>query len=213
MAEEEKKEEKAAPSAAEGEKLGLLDTIIQEGKMARDESQLPYAKDLIGEFVTQILDEGMAVSADTVAMIEDRIAQIDELLTNQLNEIMHYDTFQKLEASWRGLNYLVMNTETGPSLKLRLLNIGKGELLSDLEKAAEFDQSQLFKKVYEEEYGTFGGHPYGLLVGDYEFGRHPQDMALLEKVSNVASAAHAPFISAAGAKLFDMGSFTELVYT
>jgi type VI secretion system protein ImpC len=210
MAEEEKKEEQAEAGAAEAEELGLLDTIIQEGKMARDESQLPYAKDLIGEFVTQILDEGMTVSADTVAMIEDRIAQIDELLTNQLNEIMHDDSFQNLEASWRGLNFLVMNTETGESLKLRLLNITKGELLSDLEKASEFDQSQLFKKVYEEEYGTFGGHPYGLLVGDFEFGRHPQDMALLEKVSNVAAAAHAPFISAANPKLFDMGSFTEL---
>jgi type VI secretion system protein ImpC len=210
MAEEEKKEEQAATGAAEGEELGLLDRIIQEGKMARDETQLPYAKDLIGEFVTQILDEGMAVSADTVAMIEDRIAQIDELLTNQLNEIMHVDEFQKLEASWRGLNYLVMNTETGTMLKLRLLNITKKELLSDLEKAAEFDQSQLFKKVYEEEYGTFGGHPYGLLVGDFEFGRHPQDMALIDKVSNVAAAAHAPFISAASPRLFDMGSFTEI---
>jgi len=210
MAEEEKKEEQAAEGAAEGEELGLLDTIIQEGKMARDESQLPYAKDLIGEFVTQILDEGMAVSADTVAMIEDRIAQIDELLTNQLNEIMHADDFQKLEASWRGLNYLVMNTETGEMLKLRLLNIAQKELLSDLEKAAEFDQSQLFKKLYEEEYGTFGGHPYGLLVGDYEFGRHPQDMALIEKISNVAAAAHAPFISAASPRLFDMGIFTEI---
>ena len=210
MAEEEKKEEQAATGAAEGEELGLLDRIIQEGKMARDETQLPYAKDLIGEFVTQILDEGMAVSADTVAMIEDRIARIDELLTNQLNEIMHVDEFQKLEASWRGLNYLVMNTETGTMLKLRLLNITKKELLSDLEKAAEFDQSQLFKKVYEEEYGTFGGHPYGLLVGDFEFGRHPQDMALIDKVSNVAAAAHAPFISAASPRLFDMGSFTEI---
>lgn len=207
---EEKKEEQAAAGAAEGEELGLLDSIIQEGNMARDESQLPYAKDLIGEFVTQILDEDMTVSTDTVAMIEDRIAQIDELLTNQLNEIMHTPDFQDLEASWRGLNYLVMNTETGVSLKLRLLNITKAELLSDLEKASEFDQSHLFKKVYEEEYGTFGGHPYGLLVGDYEFGRHPQDMALIEKISNVAAAAHAPFISAANTKLFDMGSFTEI---
>lgn len=214
MAEEEKKEEKkeeqAAEGAAEGEELGLLDKIMQEGKMARDESQLPYAKDLIGEFVTQILDEGMTVSADTVAMIEDRIAQIDELLTNQLNEIMHADDFQKLEASWRGFNYLVMNTETGEMLKVRVLNITQKELLSDLEKAAEFDQSQLFKKLYEEEYGTFGGHPYGLLVGDFEFGRHPQDMALIEKISNVAAAAHAPFIACANPKLFDMGSFTEI---
>ena len=188
----------------------LLDTIITKGRMARDDSQMPYAKDLIGELVTQILDEGMTVSADTGAMLTGRIAQIDQLITDQLNEIMHQPEFQKLEASWRGLSFLVMNTETGPMLKLRLLNITQKELLSDLEKAVEFDQSQMFKKVYEEEYGTFGGYPYTMLVGDYEFGRHPQDMALLEMLSNVAAAAHAPFIAMASPRLFDMDSFTEL---
>jgi type VI secretion system protein ImpC len=152
----------------------------------------------------------MTVSADTAAMINERIAQIDELLTKQLNEIFHNPSFQKLESSWRGLNYLVMNTETGPMLKLRLLNITQKELLNDLEKAVEFDQSNLFKKVYEEEYGTFGGNPYSMLVGDFEFGRHPQDMALLEKISNVAAAAHAPFIAGASPKLFDMDHFTQL---
>jgi type VI secretion system protein ImpC len=91
-----------------------------------------------------------------------------------------------------------------------MLNVTKKELLNDLEKATEFDQSDLFKKVYEEEYGTFGGHPFGMMVGDYAFGRHPQDVALLEKISNVAAAAHAPFVSGADAKLFDMDSFTEL---
>ncbi len=90
-----------------------------------------------------------------------------------------------------------MNTETGTTLKMRLLNVTKKELFKDLEKAVEFDQSALFKKIYEEEYGTFGGHPFSLLIGDYEFGRHPQDMALLEKISDVAAAAHAPFIAAA----------------
>jgi type VI secretion system protein ImpC len=95
-------------------------------------------------------------------------------------------------------------------MKIRLLNITKKELLGDLEKATEFDQSDLFKKVYEEEYGTFGGNPFGMMVGDYEFGRHPQDVALLEKISNVAAAAHAPFIAAASPKLFDMDGFTEL---
>jgi len=103
-----------------------------------------------------------------------------------------------------------MNTETGVMLKLRLLNVTAAELLKDLETAVEFDQSQLFKKVYEEEYGTFGGSPYTMLVGDFEFGRHPQDMALLEKLSNVAAAAHAPFIAAADPKMFDLGSFTKL---
>lgn len=190
--------------------LGLLDRIIVEGKMARDESQRPYATDLIGEFVNQVLDESMTTSKDTAVMINRRVAQIDELLSRQLNEIMHDSEFQKLEASWRGLNYLVSKTETSTSLKLRLLPITQKELLNDLTKATDFDQSNLFKKVYEEEYGTFGGHPYGMLIGDYEFGRHPQDIELLERLSNVAAAAHAPFIAAAGPKLFDMGSFTEL---
>jgi type VI secretion system protein ImpC len=187
-----------------------LDKIVSEGKMARDESQKAHAKDLIGEFVSEILDQSMTVSKDTVAMINLRIAQIDQLLSDQLDEIMHAEEVQKLEASWRGLHYLVMNTETGTQLKLRVVNVTKQEVVSDLEKATEFDQSVLFKKVYEEEYGTFGGHPYGLLIGDYEFGRHPQDMAMLEKISNVAAAAHAPFIAAASPKLFDMESFTEL---
>ncbi len=194
----------------QGGELTLLDKIVTEGRMIKDESQMPYARDLIGELVAQVLDEGMVISADTAAMINDRIAQIDELISNQLNEVMHTPELQKLEGSWRGLNYLVMNTETGVMLKLRLLNVTQKELLSDLEKAVEFDQSQLFKKLYEEEYGTFGGHPYTMLVGDYEFGRHPQDMALLEKISNVAAAAHAPFIAAASPKLFDMAGFTDL---
>ena len=206
MAEEQ--EGQVAEGAAED--LTLLDKIIQEGAMVRDENQVPYARDLIGEFVNQVLDEGMVVSADTAAMINEQIAKIDELLTKQLNEIFHNPEFQRLEASWRGLHFFVMNTETSTMLKLRLLNITKKELLNDLEKAVEFDQSNLFKKVYEEEYGTFGGHPYTMLVGDYEFGRHPQDMSLLEKLSGVAAAAHAPFIAAADPKLFDMGSFTQL---
>jgi len=123
---------------------------------------------------------------------------------------MHAPEFKKLEASWRGLSYLVMNSDTSTRLKVRLMNVTKNEVLNDLEKATEFDQSELFKKIYEEEYGTFGGNPYGLLIGDYEFGRNPQDIALLEKISNVAAAAHAPFIAAASPRLFDMDSFTEL---
>lgn len=213
MADKTPKEGAAAPeggAAAATTELSLLDRIIQDGKMARDESQQAYARDLVGEFVNQILDEGMTVSKDTVASIEARVAQIDQLLSDQLNEILHDEEFQRLEATWRGLHYLVMNTETSTRLKLRLLNATKKELLNDLEKATEFDQSALFKKIYEEEYGTFGGYPYGMLVGDYEFGRHPQDMALLEKLSGVAAAAHAPFISGASPRLFDMDSFTEL---
>lgn len=188
----------------------LLDQIIDKGKLARDESQKPRAKDLVGEFVHQILDEGMTVSKDTLSMIQAQIARIDELLSKQLDEVLHHPDFQRLEASWRGLHYFVMNTETSTGLKLRLLCATKQEVFRDLDQAIEFDQSQLFKKLYEEEYGTFGGYPFSFLVGDYEFGRNAQDMAFLERIAGVASAAHAPFIAAASPRLFDMDSFTEL---
>ncbi len=138
------------------------------------------------------------------------IAEIDKMLSAQLNEILHARSSRSSRPPGAGCTTWSIKTETGTRLKIRVLNVTKKELLKDLEKAAEFDQSALFKKIYEEEYGTFGGHPYGLLVGDYEFGRHPQDMALLEKLSNVAAAAHAPFVAAASPQLFDMDSFTEL---
>jgi type VI secretion system protein ImpC len=152
----------------------------------------------------------MVVSKDAEAMISQRIAAIDKLLSAQLNEILHHEDFQRLEGSWRGLFYLVMNTETSTMLKLRVLNVSKADLRKDLEKAVEFDQSALFKKVYEEEFGTFGGAPFGALVGDYEFGRHPQDMAMLEKISNVAAAAHAPFTAAASSEIFGLDGFQHI---
>jgi type VI secretion system protein ImpC len=188
----------------------LLDQILDEGRMVRDESQKPHAKDLISEFVAQILDQGMVIGKDTVTSIKARIAQIDELLSQQVTEILHHPDFQTIEASWRGLYHLVTKSETGAHLKIRLMNITKQEIVKDLEKATEFDQSMLFKRVYEDEYGTFGGNPFSLLVGGYEWGRHPQDVATLEKLSNVAAAAHAPFVSAASSKLFDWESYTEL---
>lgn len=189
----------------------LLEQLFVNGKMAREETQRAHAGELLTEFVNHVLDEnGGTVSGDVAALITTYIAHIDELLSAQVNEIMHHADFQKLESAWRGLAYLVFNTETNTMLKIRLLNVTKQELLKDLEKAAEFDQSAMFKKVYEEEYGTFGGAPYSVLVGDYEFGPLPQDMTLLEKISNVAAAAHAPFISAPSPTLFDMDSFTEL---
>ena len=198
-------------AAAAPAQLPVVDRFLQQGKIIRDDSQRHFALALLSEYATQVLDQGMTVGKDSVvAGIKARIAQIDEAITAQLNEVMHSPEFQKMEASWRGLHYLVMNSETGTMLKLRLMNVTKEELLSDMEKATEFDQSALFKKVYEEEYGTFGGNPFTILVGDYEFGRHPQDIALLEKVSSVAAAAHAPFVTAASPKLFDMDSFTEL---
>lgn len=199
--------DETTPAAAQE---SALDVLMTKGKLARDENQKPFARNLVTEFVNQVLEQGTVVSNDTVAFINQRIMELDDLITNQLNQIMHEPAFQKLEGSWRGLSYLVMNTETAVHLKLRLMNITKKELLDDLEKAVEFDQSQMFKKIYEEEYGTFGGHPYSCLIGDYEFTRHPQDMELLQKMSQVAAAAHAPFLTAADPKLFDLDSFEHL---
>lgn len=207
------KQETEAPVAGAvtvEEEKSLLDQILEEARMVRDETQKVWAKDIIGEFVSQVLEGTMTVSQDTEGMINARISQIDQLISAQLNEVMHHPDFQKLEGSWRGLNYLIQQSETGQSLKIRMMNVTKKDLLKDLEKAAEFDQSALFKKVYEDEFGMFGGSAFGALIGDYEFSTHPQDMALLSKISEVAAAAHAPFISAASPNMFGWESFNEL---
>ncbi len=200
----------AAASATELQQDDLLGKILSEGRLALDDYQKEQAKDMLGEFVSQVMAGELVMSRDMDSAINARIAAIDRLLSAQLNDIMHHEEFQKLEGSWRGLNYLVMNSETSAQLKIRVMNANKKELLKDLEKAAEFDQSALFKKVYEDEFGTFGGAPFGALLGDYEFGNNPQDMALLEKISQVAAAAHAPFISAAASSLFGWGEFSDL---
>lgn len=191
-------------------KVGVdLAKAVSKGKLVRDESQEQLAADMISEFVNQVTAKKV-VSHDSIAFISKRIAEIDQLLSDQLNEILHHPDFLKLEGSWRGLNYLVHSSETGSNLKLRVLNVSKEELRKDLERAIEFDQSALFKKVYEEEYGTFGGTPYSCLLGDFEFGRTPMDMSLLQKVAEVAAAAHAPFIAAADPSMFDMDSYVDL---
>jgi type VI secretion system protein ImpC len=210
MAENEKQVQPEAQAGEAQEEKSLLDQIIDDGRLAREKSQRDFAKDVVGEFVSQIMAGEMTVSKNTEAMINARISAIDKLISDQLNEVMHHEDFQKLEASWRGLQYLIDQSETGEQLKIRVMNVNKKDLLKDMEKASEFDQSTLFKKIYEEEFGMFGGASYGALIGDYEFTNHPQDLALLEKVSQVAAAAHAPFLSAAGPELFNFDSFTEL---
>jgi type VI secretion system protein ImpC len=199
-----------ATAPAQTAEVSLLDTVITQSRLGRDDAEKKRAKDLIGEFAALVLNDSKAVSKDVITTIEARIAELDRLLSEQLNEVLHHPEFQALEASWRGLHYLVSQTETSTSLKIAVLNATKKDLLKDARNASEFDQTTLFKKVYEEEYGTFGGFPFGLLIGDYEFGRHPEDMELLEKISDVAAAAHAPLIAAASPELLGWESFTEL---
>jgi type VI secretion system protein ImpC len=209
MSSEASKDKSVVTVEQQGES-DLLTRILDQGRLARSDVQVQQARDMIAEFVQEVMQGQLVVTKDMETAINTRIAEIDRLVSSQLNEIMHAEEFQKLEGSWRGLNHLVMNSETGTMLKIRVFNVSKKDLLKDLERAAEFDQSALFKKIYEEEFGMFGGHPYGAMVGDYEFSNHPQDIALLEKISQVAAAANAPFIGAASPQLFGWDNYQDL---
>lgn len=169
----------------------------------------------LGFFVTDVLgrlDLPASKFAPVTAMaaIDSHITEIDGWLSKQLGAIMHADNFQAVEATWRGLHYLVMNTETNKMLKLGVFNATMEELLDDMEKAVDKDQSKLFKMIYEDQFGTFGGLPYSLLVGGYEIRRNAKDVEFLHKISEVAASAHAPYITAASASLFGLDSFRDL---
>ena len=205
----EKKADKAAAQAQEVE-LGLLDQIVDQGRLGRDAAGKARGKDMVKQFISEVLAGSITMARDTEAMLNARIAQIDKLVSIQLDEVLHHPDFQKLEGTWRGLRYLLAQSETGEQLKVKVLNVPKKDLLRDLQRAPEFDQSALFKKVYEEEYGVFGGSPFGALLGDYEFDRSGQDIELLEKMAQVASASHAPFITGTSPDMLNLESFTQM---
>ena len=190
------------------DKSKSLDEIITAGRMIRDEAQKEYATAMLQTFLDEIVQK--PESSDAIAAVSKRKADIDKVLGDQLDLILHHPDFQALEGRWRGLSYLLSGTDVGAHLQIRLLNISTHELAYDLEKAVSFDQSQLFKKVYEEEYGTFGGNPYSFLMSDFEFGCSQFDIALLSKISEVAAAALAPFIAGASPSLLDLDSFADL---
>ena len=185
---------------------GLLDQILTNTKQTEPDR----AQDLVKTLVEQALAGTVTFDRNLTRTFDKAVKAIDAKMSAQLNAIMHDPKFLKLEGSWRGLHYLVQNSETGTALKLRVLNMTKRELGRDLSRAIEFDQSQLFKKIYENEFGTPGGEPYGALIGDYEWTNHPDDLETLRLVSNIAAGAFAPFISAAGAGMFGFDSWTEL---
>jgi type VI secretion system protein ImpC len=202
----------AAPAAVAlpAETRALLDTIVREGNIARTPAQEEYASKLVSEFAVQKVEKQMVVGDNVIAAIKTRIEEIDNQISEQLQLVLHAPEFQKLEGSWRGLRNLVFNTQTGNRIKLRLLNATQKDLKDDLEMAVEVDQSNLFKKIYEEEYGTFGGYPYSFLVADFQVGRSSEDVKFIRNLSQVAAAAHAPVIAAASPQLFDLGSFEQL---
>lgn len=191
----------------------IIDIILHECKMVRFPDQEDAAIIMISEFVNELYDNKDKIpETNIVSFLLRRTVEIDEILSAQINEILHHPDFQRLEGSWRGFHYFVMNTETGSNLKIKLLNVTLDELRTDLVKAIEFDQSNLFKKVYEEEYGTFGGTPYSCLLGDYYLSNHPQDITFLELMSGVAAAAHTPFIASVSPLFFSLDSFEDLPY-
>lgn len=164
-----------------------------------------HAESLIKAFENMPEENQKTAKQNLIQGIQERIQEIDEQLTAQVNQVIHDPKLQRLEATWNGLHYLVYKSETGPRLKLKLLVVTKKELEDDLKKAVDHDQSALFKKIYEEEYGTFGGHPFSMLVSGEEFGVSGDDVQTLEKVSHVAAASHAPFLAGASPVLFELG--------
>jgi type VI secretion system protein ImpC len=188
----------------------LLDAVISQGRLGQTREEQSKNKGYLKELADQVLEGQIKVNADTDRMLGERVKEIDELISAQLNEVMHSPEFQKLEGAWRGLQYLVSNTDTGTMLKIKVLNVSKKDILKDFTKQNDWEAATIFKKIYEEGYGTLGGEPFGCLVGDYEITRHPEDIQLLTNMSNVASVAHAPFLSAASPALFNWESFTEL---
>jgi type VI secretion system protein ImpC len=174
------------------------------------------ARDEVSKAVTtlaeQALQNAQLISDDTVKSLKEMIAQLDKQLTAQIDEILHHEEFQQLEGAWRGLHHLVNRTETDEMLKIRVMNVSKKDLGKTLRryKGTAWDQSPIFKQLYEQEYGTLGGSPYGCLVGDYHFDHSPPDVELLGEVAKVCAAMHAPFISGAAPEMFRMESWQEL---
>jgi len=198
--------EQQSQEAEVQEEVSFLEQAISATKQtSRNETE-----ELLKTLTSEAMGGTVKWDKNLTVTINNAIAEIDKVMSTQLSAIMQNAKFQKLEGSWRGLNHLLSNSETSTDLKIRMLNISKKELTKDLEKAVEFDQSQIFKKIYESEFGTAGGEPYAALIGDYEFSAHPEDLDMLTSMSNVAAAGFCPFISAADPKMFGFDSFTEL---
>ncbi len=188
----------------------ILEQIFDDGRLVRDAHQVDGARGMLEGFLEEATKAGVSVDGGAKRAIAERIAALDRLISAQVNEVLHHDKFQNLEASWRNLNKLVSENELSSSLKVRVFNAHRKEIARDFSRAAGFDQSQFFKSVYEDEYGTLGGSPYTYLLGDMEFGRSPQDIQFLRDMSAVAAMAHAPFVASADPRLLDLDSYTEL---
>ncbi|ELV5025781.1 type VI secretion system contractile sheath large subunit [Salmonella enterica] len=201
--------EQAPQQAEEAVNQSSLDDIIDRTGAIRREADRDRVKEQLAQFMAEVTEGSLVTSLDLISSIEQRIAAIDALLSAQMSVILHHPAFQKMESSWRALKGLVDKTETD-TVKIRLLNADKAGLMRDFKLSADFDQSVLFKCIYEKEYGTFGGLPYSFLIGDFSFDNTPEDLYLLEQISHVAAAAHAPLLSAVAPGMFGLSTYSEL---
>ncbi|MBT0777866.1 type VI secretion system contractile sheath large subunit [Paracoccus sp. pheM1] len=213
MAEQELKGTEAA-AEAEAVDLDEFGTLLEKDFRVKEQDDSAKLRELVANLALAAREKAgsATISGNAVRSIKSLIAGIDELLTTQMNEVLHAPEIRRMEGSWRGLHYLVNNTETDTMLKIRVLNITKDELADQLEdfEGQMWDQSPMFRKLYTEEYSSFGGAPFGSIVGDYEFSHHPRDVGLLRNLSGICASAHAPFIAAASPRLFRMESWQEL---
>ncbi|MCT8329459.1 type VI secretion system contractile sheath large subunit [Albidovulum sediminis] len=210
MAEAEHQQSGAAAETAFGS--SDFANLLQKEFRPKSDQAKSAVEQAVKTLAQQALENTALISDDALRSIESIIAVIDRKLTEQVNEILHHEDFQQLESAWRGLHYLVNNTETDEMLKIRVFNISKKDMHKTLRKfkGTAWDQSPIFKKVYEEEFGQFGGEPYGCLVADYHFDHSPPDVELLGEMAKIAAAAHAPLITGAKPTLFQMDSWSEL---
>ncbi|HPE26180.1 type VI secretion system contractile sheath large subunit [Albidovulum sp.] len=210
MAEAEQVQSGAATETAFGS--SDFANLLQKEFRPKSDQAKSAVEQAVKTLAQQALENTALISDDALRSIESIISVIDQKLTEQVNLILHHEDFQQLESAWRGLHYLVNNTETDEQLKIRVMNISKKDMHKTLRKfkGTAWDQSPIFKKVYEEEFGQFGGEPYGCLVADYHFDHSPPDVELLGEMAKIAAAAHAPLITGAKPTLFQMDSWSEL---
>ncbi len=189
-----------------------FEALLQKEFRPKSEQARTAVEQAVKTLAQQALENTGLISDDALRSIEGIIAEIDKKLTEQVNLILHHADFQQMESAWRGLHYLVNNTESDEMLKVRVMNISKKDMHKTLRKfkGTAWDQSPIFKKIYEEEFGQFGGEPYGTLVADYHFDHSPPDVELLGEMAKIAAAAHAPLIAGADPALFQMDSWSEL---
>ena len=214
MADEEG-EGKGAAGVAEAEAIDLgdyMEHLEKDFRVKKDDSERLQALVRNLALAAQARSETTAISSNAIKSVKSLIAGIDQMLTEQMNEVLHAPEVSKMEGTWRGLFYLVNNTETDQKLKIRVMNISKDELADTLEdfEGQMWDQSPIFRKVYTDEYSMFGGSPFTCLIGGYEFSNHPKDVGLLRNLSGICASAHTPFIAAASPRIFRMDSWQEL---